>query len=415
MGRNTQFTVVIPTRERCDTLYFALKTCTEQEYENLQIIVADNFSQDNTKSVVDAFNDKRILYVNSGKRLSMSENWEFALSHLKEGYVTFLGDDDGLLPNALNELDVIIRNKGCAAISWNRAPYFWPDCDMEARRNLLVIHCDPSLNLYDSKRVVYEVINFKRRYEELPMLYNGFVQADVIGKARNKNGRFFNSITPDIYSGFAVASIIDTYIFSPRPYGLAGVSRHSNGMYLTSSNTAASEASQKYYGENTLSFHPNLVVCPSFEIVLAEAYLQCQDNIPSANSASPVDIKMCIKRAISNSDLQQKERFAVTVAAVKDIASKHGLESFAGRMIDRHRGAAAELRTPTGYYYFVKRLVLNCSDFYNVNDVYGASLLCKFVLDIDPVKYLTFSGVCRNLFTFINQGIRMVARKILKR
>ena len=85
---NNHFTVVIPTRERCDTLEHSLRTCVTQDYDNLEILISDNFSQDRTREVVESFNDKRIRYINTGKRLSMTDNFEFALSHVKpEGYI----------------------------------------------------------------------------------------------------------------------------------------------------------------------------------------------------------------------------------------------------------------------------------------------------------------------------------------
>jgi hypothetical protein len=31
----------------------------------------------------------------------MSRNYGFAFSHIKDGWITYLGDDDGFLPNAL--------------------------------------------------------------------------------------------------------------------------------------------------------------------------------------------------------------------------------------------------------------------------------------------------------------------------
>ncbi len=74
-----KFTVIIPTRERADTLYYSLKTCVTQDYDDLEILVSDNFSQDNTREVVESFKDPRIRYINTGKRVSMSDNWEFAV------------------------------------------------------------------------------------------------------------------------------------------------------------------------------------------------------------------------------------------------------------------------------------------------------------------------------------------------
>lgn len=50
--QNRHFTVVIPTRERCDKLEHALRSCVMHDYDNLEIIVSDNFSQDRICDVV---------------------------------------------------------------------------------------------------------------------------------------------------------------------------------------------------------------------------------------------------------------------------------------------------------------------------------------------------------------------------
>ena len=91
-----KITVIIPTRERCDVLEKSLQTVTSQDYENLDIIVSDNFSSDGTEDLVRSIDDKRVRYLNTGQRISMSHNWEFALSHVSDGWVTMIGDNDGL-------------------------------------------------------------------------------------------------------------------------------------------------------------------------------------------------------------------------------------------------------------------------------------------------------------------------------
>src|SRR5262249_50277228 len=88
MHEKTKFTVIVPTRERADTLYYCLQTIIRQKYDNLEILVSDNFSHDNTEQVVRNIGDSRIRYVNTGRRLDMSRNFEFALSHVKNGWVT---------------------------------------------------------------------------------------------------------------------------------------------------------------------------------------------------------------------------------------------------------------------------------------------------------------------------------------
>ena len=87
-------TVILPTRERGDALESALRTVTEQRYENLEIVVSDNCSHDRTGEIARSTGDRRVRYLNTGRRLSMSHNWEFALSHVTggAGWVTIIGD-----------------------------------------------------------------------------------------------------------------------------------------------------------------------------------------------------------------------------------------------------------------------------------------------------------------------------------
>ena len=110
------FTIIIPTRNRSEYLYHSLKTCITQDYENLEIIVSDDFSTDNTKQMVDKFikSDNRIRYItpSNERNVGMLENFEFALNHVKPGFVLALGGDDGLMPNSVSKMWGILKNTG---------------------------------------------------------------------------------------------------------------------------------------------------------------------------------------------------------------------------------------------------------------------------------------------------------------
>jgi glycosyltransferase involved in cell wall biosynthesis len=116
----------VPTRERCDTLIHTLSTILAQDYDNFSVLVSDNASNDDTRQKVEGLNDSRIIYINTRHRVSMSENWEFALNNVKYGWVTVLGDDDGLLPGSLNYVDQVIKKTGLKAIRSNGCTYSWP-------------------------------------------------------------------------------------------------------------------------------------------------------------------------------------------------------------------------------------------------------------------------------------------------
>ncbi len=136
---STFFTVLIPTRNRGDTLYYALKSVLDQDYQNYKVVVCDNASDDNTRKVVLCFADEKVVYLNPGKRLSMSENWEYALDSVKKGWVTILGDDDALLPGALKKVDSLIQLTNAKAIRSNGCSYAWP--------------LDPGISIYGWLRV----------------------------------------------------------------------------------------------------------------------------------------------------------------------------------------------------------------------------------------------------------------------
>src|SRR5262245_50223599 len=123
-----KFTVIIPTRERADTLYWTLRSCLVEEYENLTVLVSDNCSTDNTEEVVREIKDPRIKYIKTPRRLSMSDNWEFALEHVTDGYLNFIGDDDGLISNSLGIANQILTECPVDAVnSKDKAIYFWPE------------------------------------------------------------------------------------------------------------------------------------------------------------------------------------------------------------------------------------------------------------------------------------------------
>ena len=134
-----KITIVIPTKNRLDTLKHSIETCILQDYDNLFILISDNNSQDGTKEYVSSLTDRRIRYVNTGKPVCMTENWEFALSTLDDfaGYVTYLGDDDGLLPDSIKNLVEIIEKTKAKAIAWRKAEYHWPNHPNKSLQNII--------------------------------------------------------------------------------------------------------------------------------------------------------------------------------------------------------------------------------------------------------------------------------------
>ncbi|MDB5822791.1 MAG: hypothetical protein JWR21_1495 [Herminiimonas sp.] len=312
-----KFTVIIPTRDRADTLEHALRTCLLQEYDNFEVIVSDNFSADNTKEIINRYRQSNLRYFNTGKRVSMAENFEFALSHVADGFVMFIGDDDGLLPDAIEYVSKIQREYGSLAISGKNAEYCWPSFPDEKRKNLLKWGCSvESVEIRESRRWIGRCLNFRDTYTfQMPKLYHGFVHKSVIDKARY-SGSYFGSITPDAYSSFATAFFVDQYAFSHRPFTVGGASGRSNGVSGFESK-GSNEEQIKFFEENTIPLHHLYKACPSLEIYMAEAFSQLSSRFPELTAEFSVDFEMLLRSALSHMNVRTAP---VIMSAVQEMA-----------------------------------------------------------------------------------------------
>lgn len=278
-------TTIIPTRERSDTLFHCLRTVVAQDYENLSIIVSDNFSQDNTKEIVDSFADPRIKYINTGKRVSMSHNWEFALSHVTEGWVTILGDDDGLLPASLKKVAEIINSTDVQAIRSSVCSFIWPSLTGN-KFGRLGVSLKSGYEVRKAKIWLSNVLNGHANYLDLPTLYNGgFICSSLIKKIKSRNsGTFYRSCIPDVYSAIAFSSIIENYIYSNESFAINGASKHSGGTAAFSGNKDLKDSpTKKFLSETNIPFHPDISLCAdgsyplSLQAMVYESYLQTKN------------------------------------------------------------------------------------------------------------------------------------------
>jgi len=88
-------TIAIPTRNRAGSyLPRALKSALAQTYPNVEIIVSDNCSTDDTESLVAGFGDPRIRYFRHPTNIGAVKNCAFCLQEARGEYFLLLHDDD---------------------------------------------------------------------------------------------------------------------------------------------------------------------------------------------------------------------------------------------------------------------------------------------------------------------------------
>ena len=61
--KNYLVSCILTTFNRCHLLKRSLDSIINQTYRNLEILVIDDCSSDNTKKIIKSYNDKRIKYI----------------------------------------------------------------------------------------------------------------------------------------------------------------------------------------------------------------------------------------------------------------------------------------------------------------------------------------------------------------
>lgn len=224
-----RFSILIPTRERPATLQYALESAIAQSFDDYEIVVADNCGDERTANVVRAAGSAKVRHLRSDVVLSMSDNWERGLAACQGEYVTVIGDDDALLPDALQIAHQFLNQVDTEVFSWTAHKYWWPDCLKESVRNRLHVYIDRDHRRCHSRAILDSFLIAAKSYSVLPSIYNAFVRRDLIDRIVSTWGRYFLDPIPDVASGIINVYATESYIQCGRSLSIAGSSGRSIG------------------------------------------------------------------------------------------------------------------------------------------------------------------------------------------
>jgi glycosyltransferase involved in cell wall biosynthesis len=200
--------IVIPTRERIETLRSTVSTALDQRSQRIEVLVSDNASSDGTAEFVKSIGDERLHYVNPGRRLSMSANWDFALEHARGEYIVIIGDDDAVLPGNVDRLITDMEHHPSDVYSWPKHVYVWPDTGRSAYVESIAAQADGRwLNL---TRLSIQVLAMGGwGHYSLPSMYHSLVARRIPDEMRRKFGRVYHAALPDVFMALCIPAFTD--------------------------------------------------------------------------------------------------------------------------------------------------------------------------------------------------------------
>jgi len=106
-----KFSVVIPTYNRSSSVLDTLRSCFEQTYSELEIVIVDDGSSDDTLAVLAAIDDPRLVVVhqeNAGPAAARNHGMRVATGD----YIAFLDSDDSWYPGFLEAAKAELETHG---------------------------------------------------------------------------------------------------------------------------------------------------------------------------------------------------------------------------------------------------------------------------------------------------------------
>lgn len=86
--------VIIPTYNRQETIFAAINSVLEQSYSNLELLIVDDGSTDNTINIISSINDSRIKVYKQDKNRGANYCRNYGISKAAGEYIAFNDSDD---------------------------------------------------------------------------------------------------------------------------------------------------------------------------------------------------------------------------------------------------------------------------------------------------------------------------------
>lgn len=105
MKQHPLVSICVPVYNGAAFIESCLRACISQTYQNIEIIVCDDCSTDNTFEIIQkiAKEDPRIKYYQNKSNKGLVGNWNQTLSHASGDYIKWLFQDDNMVPDAIEK------------------------------------------------------------------------------------------------------------------------------------------------------------------------------------------------------------------------------------------------------------------------------------------------------------------------
>lgn len=232
-----KFSVLLPTRNRLDLLKYAVETIRRQNYDDWEVIISDNYSDEDIVGYVSSLNEPRIKYFRTESFIPVTDNWNNALYKATGEYIIMLGDDDCLMRGYFSKIRQLIE-------TYSNPDFIYTNAYLYSYPGVMPNYPDGFLQIYDYApffRLSKEPFLLDRRIAlklvkqslDLNMSFTYNMQHSIISRrfieSLSSNGYFFQSPYPDFYATNVIFLMAKRILIYPTPVVTIGISKKSFG------------------------------------------------------------------------------------------------------------------------------------------------------------------------------------------
>ena len=160
--------IIIPTYNRANYLTKAIDSALSQDYPNIEVIVSDNASSDDTGEMVKKYkDDNRFKYFRNNHNLGMVANWRKALNNYATGnFFMILSDDDYLIDdNYISKVVKLVESDPEIVIVYGNGYLFYE------KSNKMVEFILPFNTVKMEKQYFYQEVKYYRKISAYVTFY----------------------------------------------------------------------------------------------------------------------------------------------------------------------------------------------------------------------------------------------------
>lgn len=104
--------ICIPTYNGTQFIAEAMDSAIQQTYPNLEIVVSDDTSSDDTLNIIETYKTKTEIpiHIYHHKRAGIGDNWNNCIKNANGEYIKFLFQDDLLEPNCIEKMATVLNS-----------------------------------------------------------------------------------------------------------------------------------------------------------------------------------------------------------------------------------------------------------------------------------------------------------------